>query len=108
MPGSFVIVSGVGLAPPETLITLEQFEQIASIPIDARDARYREPLDKACRILEELADRDCDFVLLGSRGGLLLRAVRAGRQLTYIPAGKLTHHGPRPPKLPKTLRGGLV
>ncbi|HEY7392006.1 MAG TPA: hypothetical protein VH640_26045 [Bryobacteraceae bacterium] len=132
VPGSFVILSGAGLAPPETVITLEQFERIASIPIDARDPRYREPLEKACRILDEIAGPDCDLVLLGSvatmkylepmtaifggrllfpeefigrgdmsRGGLLLRSVRAGQQLTYISAGKLTHHGSRPPKLPR-------
>jgi hypothetical protein len=132
VPGSFVIVSGAGLAPPESVITLDQFERIASTPIDARDARYREPLEKACRILDEVAGPDCDFVLLGSvatlkyvdpmaavfggrllfpegfigrgdmsRGGLMLRSVRAGQQLTYIPVGKLTHHGPRPPKLAK-------
>jgi hypothetical protein len=132
VPGSFVIVSGVGLAPPETVITLEQLQQIASLPIDARDARYREPLEKACRILDEIGGPECDFVLLGSvatvkylepmvaifgdrllfpegfigrgdmsRGGLMLRCVRAGTQLTYIPVGELTHHGPRPPKLPR-------
>jgi hypothetical protein len=131
VPGSFVIVSGAGLAPPETVITLEQLHQIASIPIDARDARYREPLEKACRILDEIAGPECDFVLLGSvatlkylepmvaifgerllfpqgfigrgdmsRGGLMLRCARAGTPLTYVSAGKLTHHG-RPPKLPK-------
>jgi hypothetical protein len=132
VPGSFVIVSGAGLVPPETVITLEQLQQIASIPIDARDARYREPLEKACRILDEIAGPQCEFVLLGSvatvkyiepmvaifgdrllfpegfvgrgdmsRGGLMLRCAQAGTQLTYIPAGQLTHHGPRPPKLPK-------
>lgn len=136
VPGSFVIASGIGLAPPETVVTLEQLRQIASIPIDARDARYREPLEKACRILDEIAGPDCDFVLLGSvatvkylepmvaifgdrllfpegfigrgdmsRGGLMLRCARAGTQLTYIPTGALTHHGPRPPKLPRILPG---
>jgi hypothetical protein len=132
VPGSFVIVSGVGLVPPDTVITLEHLRQFASIPIDARDSRYRQPLEKACHILDEIAGPDCDFVLLGSvatvkylepmvaifgerllfpegfigrgdmsRGGLMLRCARAGTQLTYTPAGNLTHHGPRPPKLPK-------
>jgi hypothetical protein len=36
-----------------------------------------------------------------SRGGLLLRCAAAGEQLTYVPLGGLTRHGPRPPKLPK-------
>jgi hypothetical protein len=39
-----------------------------------------------------------------SRGGLLLRQVRAGEELTYVPLGGLTHHGPRPPKLPRLPR----
>ena len=66
IPGAFVITSGYGLAPPDTVITMEQLRQIASIPIDAADPRYREPLLRACRGLDELAGPGCDFVLLGS------------------------------------------
>jgi hypothetical protein len=42
-----------------------------------------------------------DFVGRGdmSRGGLLLRAVRAGQELTYGPVKGAVRHGPRPPKL---------
>ena len=118
--------------PPETVFTIEQLQQIASIPIDAADMRYRQPLERGCRTLDEIAGPECDFVLLGSvaslkylepmfgifghrlllpqefigrgdlsRGGLLLRCVRAGAPLTYVPLGNLTLHGPRPPKLPK-------
>ncbi len=135
IPGAFVITSGYGLVPPETVLTLEQLRQIASIPIDAADSRYRQPLERACRTLDEMAGPDCDFVLLGSvatlkylepmfgvfgsrllfpvefvgrgdmsRGGLLLRCVRAGLELTYVPLGNLTRHGPRPPKLPRLPR----
>ena len=35
-----------------------------------------------------------------SRGGLLLRAVRAGEELAYAPVKGAVRHGPRPPKLP--------
>ena len=66
MPGCFVITSGYGLVPPETVITVEDLRQIASVPIDAADTRYREPLEKACRTLDEVAGPECDFVLLGS------------------------------------------
>ena len=66
IPGSFVISSSYGLVPPETIITLEHLQQIASIPIDAADARYREPLERACRALDEIAGPECDFILLGS------------------------------------------
>jgi hypothetical protein len=34
-----------------------------------------------------------------SRGGLLLRCVRAGEELTYVPVKGAVRHGPRPPKL---------
>jgi hypothetical protein len=135
IPGSFVITSGHGLLPPETVVTTEQLDQIASIPIDAADVRYRQPLERACRTLVEIAGPGCEFVLLGSiatlkylepmcgvfgsrllfpeefigrgdmsRGGLLLRSARAGVQLTYVPLGSATRHGPRPPKLPKLVR----
>jgi hypothetical protein len=43
-----------------------------------------------------------DFVGRGdmSRGGLLLRCVRANAELTYVPVEGAVRHGPRPPKLP--------
>jgi len=34
-----------------------------------------------------------------SRGGLLLRCVRAGQELTYVPVKGAVRHGPRPPRL---------
>ena len=42
-----------------------------------------------------------------SRGGLLLRSVRAGHALTYAPVKGAVRHGPRPPKLPP-IRGILT
>ena len=132
VPGALVVASGRGLVPPETVVTIEGLLEIASVPIDAGDARYRGPLEEACRHLDEAAGPDCEFVLLGSvatvkylepmfgvfghrllfpeefigrgdmsRGALLLRAARAGAELTYAPAGNVTRHGKRPPRLPK-------
>jgi hypothetical protein len=66
VPGAFVITSGLGLVPPETIVTVEHLRQIASVPIDAGEPRYREPLERGCRTLVELAGVDCDFILLGS------------------------------------------
>jgi hypothetical protein len=34
-----------------------------------------------------------------SRGGLLLRCVRAGTELDYVPVAGAVRHGPRPPRL---------
>jgi len=132
VPGCFVITPGRGLVPPETVVGLDAFRAAVSVPIDAADQRYRLPLERSCRMLQEIAGPACDFVLLGSiatvkymepmfgvfgdrllfpeefvgrgdmsRGGLLLRCVRSGQRLTYVPLGSLTRHGPRPPKLPK-------
>jgi hypothetical protein len=39
-----------------------------------------------------------------SRGGLMLRSARAGAELDYVPVGRATRHGPRPPRLPKLTR----
>jgi len=36
-----------------------------------------------------------------SRGGLLLRSARAGRELVYASVEGAVRHGPRPPKLPR-------
>ena len=47
-------------------MTIDHLRQIASVPIDADEPRYREPLERGCRTLVELAGDDCDFVLLGS------------------------------------------
>ncbi len=128
--GALVVAAGRGLVPAETRITIEELQEIASIPIDVAESRYRLPLERDCRRLNETAGENCDFVLLGSvatlkyveplfgvfghrllfpeefigrgdmsRGGLMLRCAREGRQLTYAPLGELTRHGPRPPKL---------
>jgi hypothetical protein len=65
--------------------------------------KYVEPL------LAILGDRllfPPDFVGRGdmSRGGLLLRAVRAGEELRYAPVRGAMVHGPRPPRLPRLPR----
>ena len=56
-------------------------------------------------LLDVFGDRllfPIDFVGRGdmSRGGLMLRCVRAGEELTYAPVKGAIRHGPRPPKLP--------
>jgi hypothetical protein len=61
-------------------------------------AKYVGPLSDA------FGDRLCfpsDFVGRGdmSRGGLLLRSVRAGRELPYVPVAGTVRHGPRPARL---------
>jgi hypothetical protein len=66
LPGALVIAPGLGLKPPEATVTLEELRQIAGIPIDARDERYRASLDRDARALAEKAGPDLSVVLLGS------------------------------------------
>ena len=61
-----MIAPGLGLKPPEATVTLEELRQIAGIPIDARDERYRASLDRDARALAEKAGPDLSVVLLGS------------------------------------------
>jgi len=61
-------------------------------------AKYVEPL---LGIFGERLLFPAEFVGRGdmSRGGLMLRCVRSGEQLTYVPVMNAVRHGPRPPKL---------
>ncbi len=66
VPPALVITSGYGLLPPETTVTIEHLRAVASVPVDARDARYREPLERDARLLETAIGAECSVVLLGS------------------------------------------
>lgn len=66
VPGSFVITPSMGLLPPESVIHADQLKAMAGVPIDAADSRYREPLERHARILDEVAGPECEIVLLGS------------------------------------------
>jgi hypothetical protein len=61
--------------------------------------KYVEPLQA---VLGERLVFPAEFVGRGdmSRGGLMLRCVRGGTQLSYIPVGTAVRRGSRPPKLP--------
>jgi hypothetical protein len=65
-PGAFVITAGGGLIPPETPITIEQLREIAGVPIEANQARYRMPLECDARKLLKRIGKVCEVVLLGS------------------------------------------
>src|SRR5215831_4355609 len=62
IPSALVIASGRGLIPPETRITVEELQQIASIPIDIADPRYHLPLERDCLSLSKTAGENCDFI----------------------------------------------
>jgi hypothetical protein len=66
LPGSFVITPAAGLVPPERVIGIEQLRQWAANDIAAGDQRYRQPLERDCRLLSDKLAVHCDIVLLGS------------------------------------------
>jgi hypothetical protein len=112
-----VITAGRGLLPPDTVITLGDLHEIAQIPIDLHEPRYRSTLERDALLLTHpeiillgsiatpkyveplkniLGSRlffPSEFAGLGdmSRGGLMLRCVREARELAYSPASVLIH-----------------
>ena len=66
VPGSFIITPDRGLVPAKTLVTLADLHQMASVPVDAAESRYRMPLEREARHIERAAGSNCVFVLLGS------------------------------------------
>lgn len=66
IPGVVVITSVRGLMSPDRIVTMEELIELSSAPVDAKDSRYRLPLEADARILREAMGVDCDAVLLGS------------------------------------------
>jgi hypothetical protein len=133
LPGSLVMLPGLGLRPPDTLIAPADLARMGAVAVEStafvrplrRDALAARQLygprarvvllgsiatGKYIDCLLEVFDRNLlfpgDFVGRGdmSRGGLLLRASRSGEELTYLPVAGATLHGPRPPRLPRLRR----
>jgi hypothetical protein len=66
VPGIFVITAGRGLVSPDALMTHEEMMEIADVPVDAADPRYRAPLERDAQELLRKAGKRCEIVLLGS------------------------------------------
>lgn len=126
--GAWVITPNRGLLDVATSVTLEDLRDFSTVPIDEEDERYRKPLARDVRrlaksskceyvllgsistgkyvdvLLEGLGERllfPGDFVGRGdmSRGGLMLRSVRDGQELSYLKVAGAVRRGTRPPKL---------
>jgi hypothetical protein len=122
---SLVITPNRGLVPVDTVITHRDVEAFGEVDIADGDARYTSPLLSDLERLEAdvaillgsiatakyvvpleqvLGERlmiPVEFAGRGdmSRGGLLLRHARAGRELIYESIASAARHGPRPAKL---------
>lgn len=132
LPGALVIAPGAGLVAPSALVTARDLRAFGAVAVDAREPRFRGPLERDARALAEHLPARAEVVLLGSiasdkyvepllailgtrlvfpaafvgrgdmsRGGLMLRAARAGVELPYRPVEGAVRHGPRPPRLPR-------
>ena len=63
---ALVIAAGRGLVPPETLITMADFLEIARVPIDLAEPRYRAPFERDAAALASSISPDAAAILLGS------------------------------------------
>lgn len=126
--GSMIITPTRGLVATDSRVTREDLVEFALVDIAEDDIRFRTPFERDTAILASMAQGDvillgsvatgkyvdvllemlgdrllfpADFVGRGdmSRGGLLLRCVREGRELDYIPVAGSIRRGRRPPKL---------
>lgn len=64
--GVQIITPSDGLCSPELMVTLEDLEAFAEVPIGADEALYRVPLERDAVALAEQLGHDCEVVLLGS------------------------------------------
>jgi hypothetical protein len=127
--GVLVITTTRGLVHPDLRVTADELQEMSRGDIDAANPAYRRPLEDGARALVDavpaggvvllgsiasgkyvdvlasvLGERlvfPAEFVGRGdmSRGGLLLRHVDAGTELTYVPVLGAVRRGSRPPKL---------
>ena len=125
---ALVISPGEGLLVLDEPVTLARLRGWASVPIDAGNRDFTEPLVRHAEDLERAYGASARFVLLGSvatdkyvrplvrvfgdhllfpsdfvgrgdmsRGALMLRAARDGRELAYAPVEGSARRGPRAP-----------
>jgi hypothetical protein len=66
LPRTLVITSNRGLLPPETPISLEELRAFAGVPIDHRNTRFREPLERDVSLIASLLPARASIILLGS------------------------------------------
>jgi hypothetical protein len=132
--GVFVITPNAGLRSPETLVTLDAIRGFAGVDVSVDNPLYRVPLERSARVLasevgdcpvvllgsiaspkyvDVLLDIFGDRLLFPeafvgrgdmSRGGLLLRCVASGEELSYVPVAGAVRKGARPPRLDPATR----
>ena len=66
LPPALVIVPGLGLIPPETIVDTEQLRRIGEVSIEENNRAYLDPLLRDAKRLEQNAGPACQYLLLGS------------------------------------------
>jgi hypothetical protein len=66
LPPALIIVPGLGLISPGTMIDVEQLRRIGEISIEHKNRAYRDPLLRDARLLDQNAGPACRYLLLGS------------------------------------------
>jgi hypothetical protein len=66
LAGVWVITAGRGLVQADTVVTHEELLEIAGVPVDAGNPKYRQPLEHDAQELLRSAGKRCEVVLLGS------------------------------------------
>src|SRR5205823_6215064 len=66
VPGVLVIAPGAGLVPAEAPVDAAQIRRLGSVPVDAADHRFRQPLEDAARLVLRVLPPRSEIVLLGS------------------------------------------
>jgi hypothetical protein len=99
-PGVLVITADRGLVAPETPIGAADLRAFGSVPIDAAEARYAEPLRRDAGELRARLPADAEVVLLGSIAtakyvDVLLAAFGAGLRFpgSFVGRGDMSRGG---------------
>src|SRR5512146_2146988 len=66
LSAALVMAPGAGLLPAETLVRARDLRAWAEVPVDAREPRFREPLERAAAALVAALGAHGQAVLLGS------------------------------------------
>ncbi len=66
MAGVLIITTHRGLLPPATSVTVGELRDMACVPIDVAEPRYREPMERDVEALARTVGDDGEVVLLGS------------------------------------------
>jgi hypothetical protein len=66
LPPALVIVPGLGLIPPNTIVDTEQLRRVGEVSIEEDNQAYLDPLLRDARRLEQNAGPACRYLLLGS------------------------------------------